>query len=164
MKPLGLTAVLSYNQLVWLSWQVACMSRNNDKKFTGRAANWLKILVLFLDDIGALVLIALILWFLRVRIPLPLIIVLIVVVGTVVLLTNLAIIPTLRQRPVTGAEGMIGERGRVVEPLAPEGTILVEGEHWRAKSIEGHIGAGEAVEVVSVDGLTLKVKKVKSET
>lgn len=139
------------------------MSRNNDKRFTGSASNWLKLLVLFLDDIGALVLIALILWFLRVRIPLPLTIVLIAVVVTVVLLTNLAIIPTMRQRPVTGAEGMIGERGRVVEPLAPEGTVLVESEHWRAESTEGHVRAGETVEIVSVDGLTLKVRKVKSD-
>lgn len=139
------------------------MTQDKDKRFTRQTANWLKILVLFLDDIGALMLIALVLWYFRVRIPWPITVVLVLAVTAVVVLTNLALIPTLRKRTVTGAEGMVGERGRVVTSLSPEGTIVVEGEHWRAKSVEGTIPAGETVEIVSValDGLTLKVKKTQ---
>ena len=36
----------------------------------------------------------------------------------------------------TGVEGMIRERGRVVERLAPLGAVMVEGERWRAKALE----------------------------
>ena len=37
-----------------------------------------------------------------------------------------------RNKVVTGSEGMIGETGTAVTPLAPEGKIFVRGEYWNA--------------------------------
>ena len=39
-----------------------------------------------------------------------------------------------RNKVVTGSEGMIGEIGTAVTPLAPEGKIFVHGEYWNAVS------------------------------
>ncbi len=59
----------------------------------------------------------------------------------------------------TGEEGMIQARGRALSRLSPYGTVLVEGERWRARASEGEIGEGEEVEVVKHDGFTLTVRK-----
>lgn len=62
-----------------------------------------------------------------------------------------------RYRVRTGAEGMVGERGEVIERLAGgAGRVRVRGEIWTARS-EGVIEPGERVRVVAVDGLTLEV-------
>lgn len=66
-----------------------------------------------------------------------------------------------RRKPVSGKEGMIGERGVVKSKLSPEGTVLVHGELWKAVSLSGDIEEGERIEVVEVDGLLLKVKRVE---
>lgn len=42
--------------------------------------------------------------------------------------------PVLNKKQETGAEGMIGRRGKVVIPLTPEGLIKVQGELWKAYS------------------------------
>ena len=54
---------------------------------------------------------------------------------------------------------MLGVQGRVVKPLNPVGTIVIKGEHWRAKSVEDSIEVDENVEVVGLGGLTLNVKR-----
>jgi len=59
----------------------------------------------------------------------------------------------------TGLEGLIGERGRVVEPLTPFGTIIVKGEYWKANSLDDDIQFDENVEILGNEGLTLKVKR-----
>ena len=61
-----------------------------------------------------------------------------------------------RYRVVTGAEGLVGEAGVVAEPCDPNGTVRLRGETWKATS-EQHLGRGEEITVVSVDGLTLRV-------
>jgi len=63
----------------------------------------------------------------------------------------------LRQ-PATGSEGLIGKVGVVRTPVDPEGQVFVRGEIWRAVS-EDRIGEGEQVQVVGVDGLTLRVRR-----
>ncbi len=68
-----------------------------------------------------------------------------------------------RRKPISGREGMIGEKGVVKTRLSPQGTILVHGELWKAVSLNGEIEEGESVEVVGIDGLTLKVRRVKKE-
>ena len=72
---------------------------------------------------------------------------------------HVAVIPSFHRRIVTGSEGMLGVQGRVVKPLKPVGTIVIKGEHWRAKSIEDSIEVNENVEIVGLDGLTLNVKR-----
>ncbi|HID10949.1 MAG TPA: nodulation protein NfeD [Candidatus Latescibacteria bacterium] len=64
-------------------------------------------------------------------------------------------------KPVSGREGLVGERGVARTPLDPFGTILVHGELWQAWS-EEPVVEGEEVEVLAVEGLKLKVRKVKS--
>jgi membrane-bound serine protease (ClpP class) len=70
-----------------------------------------------------------------------------------------------RQTPLVGLESMIGQIGPVRSDLKLNdsdhysGHILVNGELWRAYSDEA-IEWGEEVVVKSVDGFTLKVKKV----
>lgn len=66
-----------------------------------------------------------------------------------------------KRKPVSGKEGMIGERGVAKTKLSPEGTVLVHGELWKAISLSGDIEEGDKVEVFEVNGLTLKVKKIE---
>lgn len=64
-----------------------------------------------------------------------------------------------RRRPVSGSEGLVGQEGRAASDITREGgTVKVRGEIWSAHS-EETIKKGEAVSVVSVSGLTIKVKK-----
>jgi len=63
-----------------------------------------------------------------------------------------------RLKPVTGVEGMIGETGESLEPLAPGGRVSVHGEIWQAVTVEDSIGKGERIQVVGLDNLTLRVK------
>ena len=60
-------------------------------------------------------------------------------------------------RVTTGEAGMIGMKGRADTEIAPEGTVFIRGELWRARAII-RIAAGESVRVVGVDGLTLEVE------
>jgi membrane-bound serine protease (ClpP class) len=58
---------------------------------------------------------------------------------------------------VTGSEGMIGEIGTAVTPLAPEGRIFVRGEYWNAVA-PAQVAAGGRVRVVAIDRLKLTVE------
>jgi membrane-bound serine protease (ClpP class) len=63
-----------------------------------------------------------------------------------------------KAKPTTGREGLVGERGVVRRRIDPEGQVLVHGEIWRARA-EQPLDAGEKVEVVGADGLTLEVRR-----
>lgn len=63
----------------------------------------------------------------------------------------------LRRRPTAGIEAIIGSKGKVVSPLAPEGLIRIDGELWKAKSAGSRIDAGEEVIVLGRDGVRLIV-------
>jgi len=121
--------------------------------------NWGKVLVLLLDEAAVVVLVILVLWFLGIQIPLPITIAIAIVVGILVFIIHMAVIPSFHRKQVTGREGMIGMQGRVVEPLTPFGTISAKGEYWKAKSLDDNIEVDENVEIVGIDGLTLKVKR-----
>src|SRR4030042_6760158 len=103
---------------------------------------WLIFLVAVLDDIAALVLVFLLLRLFNVKISVPAMIITGLVLGTIIFFIHRAVVPSLRRRKLTGAEGMIGETGKVTEPLNPAGMILIKGEYWKAKSIEGNIQDG----------------------
>ncbi len=85
-------------------------------------------------------------------------IVIALVLGAFIFIMHKAVIPTLHKRKTTGSEGMIGLKGEVIEPLSPKGVIMVGGEYWKAKSVDEDIQAGDEVEIVSLNGLTLIVK------
>ena len=65
-----------------------------------------------------------------------------------------------KRRPVSGAEGLVGEAGKAAGNITAggEGKVFVDGEYWNAVSDE-EIKDGEEVRVVAVDGLHLKVSR-----
>lgn len=73
------------------------------------------------------------------------------------LLGRLAIRAHLRPS-VTGAAGMVGQRGEVLEPLGPgeRGRVATHGEIWSATAREP-LPRGARVRVAAVDGMTLTV-------
>lgn len=97
--------------------------------------DWGKVLVLLLDEAAVLLL------------------------GILVFIIHVAVISSFHKRTVTGSEGMVGAQGRVVELLNPVGAIFVAGERWRAISVDNTIDVDENVEIVGVEGLTLRVKR-----
>ncbi len=126
---------------------------------TGNIKDWLKVLVLLLDEAVAVVVVLLVLRALKIELPLPIIVVMALLLGASIYITHKAIIPTFHKKQVTGAEGLIGLEGEVIEPLTPVGVIKVGGEYWKAKSVGENIAVGEEVEILRLNGLTLKVKR-----
>jgi membrane-bound serine protease (ClpP class) len=65
-----------------------------------------------------------------------------------------------RTAPVTGAEGLIGETGEALTSISPgsSGRVRVHGEIWNAIAQEP-IASGSRVAVMTVNGLTLTVRK-----
>lgn len=125
----------------------------------GTIKDWLIVLAALLDEAAVLAVVLLVLWYFKIEITLPLIIVITVLFAGLVFLLHKAVIPYLHGRKVTGAEGMIGLIGKVAEPLTPVGVIMVGGECWKAKSVGEHVPANAEVEVVGIDGLTLRVRR-----
>jgi membrane-bound serine protease (ClpP class) len=64
-----------------------------------------------------------------------------------------------RNKVVTGTQGMIGEIGTAVTPLAPDGKIFVRGEYWNAVS-PAQVAAGSRVRVVAIHRLKLTVEPI----
>jgi membrane-bound serine protease (ClpP class) len=64
------------------------------------------------------------------------------------------------KKPTTGMEGLIGETGIAAMSLSPEGKVSLHGEFWNAISDE-NIEKGEKVQVIGVNNLKLKVKKIE---
>jgi len=121
--------------------------------------DWLIVGLLLLDEVAALVLVLLVLWFFKIRISFEIVIVIALLLGTFVFITHKVIIPSFHKRKVTGSEGMMGLVGEVIEPLAPVGVVRVEGELWKAKAVGEDISAGEDVEILGLKKLTLEVKR-----
>jgi len=86
----------------------------------------------------------------------------VVVVGTMSALFVFVISKALliqRKSPAIGTYSLIGMVGRAKRSINPEGTVLVNGEYWRARSLEGErIAPGEGVTVVGMEGRTLVVR------
>ena len=120
--------------------------------------DWLIIIVLLSDEAAAVVLVVLALWFFDIEIPLALTIVIAVLFGVLIFVVHRAVIPALHKRKVTGAEGMVGLSGTVIELLAPVCMVKVGGEYWKAKSVAENIEIGQEVEILGSAGLTLKVR------
>jgi len=125
--------------------------------------DWLKVLVLLLDEVAVLVIIFLVLHFLGVQIPLSITIFIVLLIAAFVFIIHIKVIPSFRWKQVTGREGMIGLQGRVVQPLTPVGAIYVKGENWKAESIGDYIEVDENVEVVGIEGLTLRVVRLRED-
>jgi len=66
-----------------------------------------------------------------------------------------------RKRPVTGMSGMVGAIGAVRTDLDPDGKVVVKGEYWDARSLEGAIHVGERVFVERLEGRCLLVRRLR---
>ncbi len=65
----------------------------------------------------------------------------------------------LKRKPVTGGEGLVGIEGKALTDITKEGgTAALHGEVWSASSDE-IIKKGDKIEVISLSGLQIKVKK-----
>jgi membrane-bound serine protease (ClpP class) len=67
---------------------------------------------------------------------------------------------THRRRPLTGAEGLVGEVGEVVSPGAK---VFVHGEYWNAR-VPPSLPRGARIRVVKVIGEGLEVEEARRET
>ena len=76
-----------------------------------------------------------------------------------VFLVRLAV-ASQRRGPIAGVASMIGEAGEALSAIKPgtTGRVATRGEIWKAIAQEP-IAAGDRVSIVSVDGLTLTVRK-----
>ncbi|MEE8442562.1 MAG: nodulation protein NfeD [Dehalococcoidia bacterium] len=70
------------------------------------------------------------------------------------------IVRSRKEQPEVGVADLVGQIAEVTTDLAPRGTVRLENQLWTAVA-EGshHIGAGEKVEVVKVDGIILTVAR-----
>lgn len=83
--------------------------------------------------------------------------------GTItVFLVRLAL-KARRMKARLGADALVGSEASVMEPLSPEGHVLVEGEIWRAVASEP-VPAGARVRVVGHEEYLLRVAPVESAT
>jgi len=70
-----------------------------------------------------------------------------------------AMVRTRFSTPTIGREWMIGEEGEARTPIAPDGTVLVRGAPWRARTNRATpIKVGEPVRVAAIEGLVLDVE------
>jgi membrane-bound serine protease (ClpP class) len=64
--------------------------------------------------------------------------------------------------PTIGREWMIGQLGRVVEAVDPDGVVAVGEGRWRARTNRATpVTAGQHVRVVAIDGVTLEVEPLE---
>ena len=98
------------------------------------------------------------------RVSLPLVILVALIIGiSFAIIVGFAL--RAQKRPViTGQEGMRGQSGIARTDINPTGQVQSGSELWTAELVEGQgrIRKGETVEVVKVQGLTLKVKKKRT--
>lgn len=66
-----------------------------------------------------------------------------------------------RRRPATGPSTLVGAVGSARTDLEPEGTVFVQGEYWRARSLVGTIPAGQPVIVEGIERGRLLVRATR---
>ena len=65
--------------------------------------------------------------------------------------------------PTIGREHLVGRQGMAETGFDPEGTVVVDGARWRARSHRAAgLGAGDSIEVLEVRGIVLEVGPVDS--
>ena len=62
---------------------------------------------------------------------------------------------------ITGSESFIGKSGEAITDLTPKGVVHIDGEYWKAISVDAKKIAKESeISVIEVQGIVLKVKKI----
>lgn len=81
----------------------------------------------------------------------------VITVGVIVGLAGWLVIKAQRTQPFSGNEGMVGKTATV----RTKTLVYVDGALWKAVAVDGgELEVGSKVEIVSVDSLLLKVRKV----
>ena len=80
-------------------------------------------------------------------------------VSSYILVVVRAVLRTRRLPSRSGSGALLGKEGVATTDLAPRGAVHVNGEEWSAVADVGPIQAGERVEVLAVEGLTLRVHR-----
>jgi membrane-bound serine protease (ClpP class) len=95
------------------------------------------------------------------RVPVPLIIGASLSTGMIFFVIMLIGVRAQKTPVSMGAESLVGRVGTARTDLAPRGQVLLASELWTAELIDGEssVSAGDRVQVVSVDGLRLFVRK-----
>jgi len=60
---------------------------------------------------------------------------------------------------LTGTAPLLGATGNVRRAEGWDGTVWIASELWSATSLDGALVVGDEIEVVGIDGLTLRVRK-----
>lgn len=86
---------------------------------------------------------------------------LLLALGLAALFLAIAVISLWKHKKSSmGPVQLLGARAHAQTELNPEGAVLIAGELWRARSLDGtSIAANEQVEVVQVQGHLLLVKR-----
>ena len=98
------------------------------------------------------------------EISVPLVVVTGLIIGGLVAFVVGVGLRAQRLRPVTGTDSLVGRQGVVKAPLDPEGTVWVAGEEWTASADEPPVASGDQVEVVSIEGLRLRVRRMEPDS
>lgn len=94
------------------------------------------------------------------RVSLSIIIPTALLLAAVVIFLLTRVVRSHRASPITGTEGLVGEQGKAVRTLDPEGKVFVHGEYWDAVA-RTTIAAGAKVRVVRVAGDRLEVEEAE---
>jgi len=106
--------------------------------------------IIMLSPVWAVVLF----YFLPLSTALPFYIVILIVAAY----CNIVMFWSMRAKPKTGVEAMIGKETLVIEDIDPEGRIEIAGEIWAATARGKRIIAGKAVKILKANGLVLVVE------
>lgn len=82
-----------------------------------------------------------------------------VAVSSYILIVLRAVLRTRHLPSRSGSEALLGQEGVAISDLRLRGTVRVAGEDWSAIADAGPIEAGETVEVLAVEGITLRVHR-----
>jgi membrane-bound serine protease (ClpP class) len=80
------------------------------------------------------------------------------IVAAIIILIFAAGFKAQFRRVKTGKEALIGARGIVTTDLKPKGVVRVMSEFWEATAEDTTVVAGQEVEVIGMEGMTLVVK------
>jgi len=96
-----------------------------------------------------------------VRVPVPLIVGTSIATGAIFFAIMIFAVRAQLIPVRMGSESLVGKTGVARTKLAPSGIVLLGGEQWTAMLVEGEepLPAGARVEVVSLQGLKLIVRK-----
>jgi membrane-bound serine protease (ClpP class) len=79
--------------------------------------------------------------------------------GSYIVIVLRAVLRSRRLPSRSGREALLGKEGVATSNLALRGTVRVGGEDWSAVADVEPIHAGETVEVIAVEGITLRVRR-----